>query len=222
VKNLNLTPYKLILLLNPVIRGWGNYFAVGTKRVFSRLDHFIWFRTWRWLRRKFKKVSTKILYSRFYKGSPTDRSWHFHATWNNAVPDLLKRKGKILHLVLLTRLTPGIPGQTFKPTKEVLNESYYVDPRGSINWNVNINEKKSNEVFENLWSKLYNRQQGLCTLCKQDLGYFSSDNLQIHHKKQVVSHPELVHDPKNQELVHISCHKTVPIVKPTSKNSKSD
>jgi RNA-directed DNA polymerase len=41
VENLNLTPYKLILLLNPVIRGWGNYFAIGTKRAFSRLDHFI-------------------------------------------------------------------------------------------------------------------------------------------------------------------------------------
>ena len=27
VKNLNLTPYKLILLLNPIIRYWGNYFG---------------------------------------------------------------------------------------------------------------------------------------------------------------------------------------------------
>ena len=220
VKNLNLTPYKLITLLNPTIRGWGNYFAVGTKRVFSRLDHFIWFRTWRWLRRKFKKVSTKILYSRFYAGSPKDRAWHFHATWNNASPDMLKRKGKLLHIILLTGLTPGVPAQTFKPTKEVLNESYYINNEGSINWNVHINKKKSIGVSENTWAKLYNRQQGLCTLCEQDLGYFSSDNLHIHHKKQVALHPELINDIKNQELVHISCHKTVSVIKPTSKKFK--
>ena len=222
VKNQNLTPYKLILLLNPVIRGWGNYFAIGTKRVFSRLDHFIWFRTWRWLRRKFKKVSTKTIYSRFYAGSTTDRSWHFHATWNNASPDLLKRKGKILHLVLLTRLTPGIPAQTFKPTKEVVNESYFINQKGSINWNVSINRSKSNGVSENLWSKLYNKQQGLCTLCKQDLGYFSGGNLHIHHKEQIALHPKLIHNFENQELVHISCHKTVPIIKPMSKKFKDE
>ena len=222
IKNQNLTPYKLLLLLNPVIRDWGNYFAIGTKRVFSRLDHFIWFRTWRWLRRKFKKVSTKILYSRFYTGSITDKSWHFHATLNNASPELLKRKGKILHLVLLTRLTPGIPAQTFKPTKEVVNESYFINQEGSINWNVSLNKSKFNGVSENLWSKLYNKQKGLCTLCKQDLGYFNSDNLHIHHKRQVAVHPRLIHNFENQELVHISCHKTVLIIKPTSKKFKDE
>ena len=222
LKNLNLTPYKLLLLLNPIIREWGNYFAVGTKRVFSRVDHFIWYRSWRWLRRKFKKVSTKILVSRFYAGAPTGLAWHFHATWNNASQDLLKRKGKILHIILLTRLTPGIPAQAFKPTKEIINESYFINQEGSINWNTSINKYKSKGNYENFWAKLYNKQQGLCTLCKQDLGYFNSDNLQIHHKVQVAVNPKLIHNFENQELVHISCHKTVPILKPTSKNFKGE
>ena len=149
LKNLNLTPYKLLLLLNPIIREWGNYFAVGTKRVFSRVDHFIWYRSWRWLRRKFKKASTKILVSRFYAGAPTGLAWHFHATWNNASKDLLKRKGKILHIILLTRLTPGIPAQAFKPTKEIINESYFINQEGSINWNTSINKYKSKGNYEN-------------------------------------------------------------------------
>ena len=219
VKNLNLTPYKMILLLNPIIRGWGNYYAIGTKRVFSRLDHFIWYRTWRWLRRKFKKVSTKILYSRFYSGAPGSRTWHFHATWNNAALDLLKRKGKLLHIILLVKLTPGIPAQMFKPTNELMNKSYYIDSKGATDWNVYINRKKFIEggTPGNLWSKLYDKQQGLCSLCKQDLGYFSSENLQIHHKVQVALNSELIHKMENQELVHTSCHKTIAIVKPTTK-----
>jgi RNA-directed DNA polymerase len=216
-KNLNLTPYKLILLLNTIIRGWGNYFSVGTKRVFSRLDHFIWFRTWRWLRRKFKKVPTGTRHSRFYAGSDKGRSWHFHATWNNAPIDMSKRKGKILHLILLCHLTPGVPAQMFKPTKELLNQSYYISNEHAINWNVAINKRKTKSMSENVWSKLYNKQQGLCPICKQDLGYFSSEYLHIHHKQQVATNPELINDFKNQELVHISCHKTVQIIKPTSK-----
>jgi hypothetical protein len=30
-------------------------------------------------------------------------------------------------------LTPGIPAQTFKPTKEVVNESYFINQEASIN-----------------------------------------------------------------------------------------
>jgi hypothetical protein len=57
-------------------------------------------------------------------------------------------------------------------------------------------------------------------LCQQDLGYFNSDNLHIHHKEQVAVNPRLIHNFENQELVHISCHKTVPIIKPTRKKFK--
>jgi RNA-directed DNA polymerase len=189
VKNINLTPYKMILLINPIIRGWGNYFAIGTKRVFSRLDHFIWYRTWRWLRRKFKKVSTKTLYSRFYSGQFNDRAWHFHATWNNASPDLLKRKGKVLHIILLCRMTPGVPAQMFKPTNEILNESYYINNERATKWNIAISKRKAKGSSENLWAKLYNKQKGLCGICNQDLGYFSGENLQIHHKQQIATNP---------------------------------
>lgn len=60
-KNLNISPFRLIKILNPIITGWGNYFSIGTLRVFSRLDHFIYYRLWRYLRRKYKKVSTSKL-----------------------------------------------------------------------------------------------------------------------------------------------------------------
>ena len=41
----------LIAKLNPVIRGWSNYFStVVSKVTFSKLDHLIWKRLWRWAR----------------------------------------------------------------------------------------------------------------------------------------------------------------------------
>lgn len=42
--NLNVSPYHLVNVLNPIIRGWGNYFGIGALRIFSRLDHYIWYR----------------------------------------------------------------------------------------------------------------------------------------------------------------------------------
>ena len=109
-------------------------------------------------------------------------------------------------------MTSGVPAQTFKPTKQLLEESWYVNQSNSVNWNVYINQK-FNAKFSNLWTKLYNKQKGLCPLCNYDLGYFNSENLEVHHKKQVSIYPELVHKFENLQLVHKSCHITVPILK---------
>lgn len=42
--------------LNPLLRGWGNYyrFCTGAHAVFGRLDHYIGDRLWRWLMKKHK------------------------------------------------------------------------------------------------------------------------------------------------------------------------
>jgi RNA-directed DNA polymerase len=43
----------LIRLLNPVIRGWGNYFSsVVSKRVFGKMDHLIFKKLWAWAKRR--------------------------------------------------------------------------------------------------------------------------------------------------------------------------
>jgi RNA-directed DNA polymerase len=94
-KNLNISPFRLIKILNPVITGWGNYFSIGTLRVFSRLDHFIYYRLWRYLRRKYKKVPTSKLVDRYFQGieTPSGRTWQFHGIYNEANTDTVKRKG---------------------------------------------------------------------------------------------------------------------------------
>lgn len=46
----------LIWRLNPLIRGWSNYFRTGNaKRAFSRLDHLLWWKTWKRLRTRYKR-----------------------------------------------------------------------------------------------------------------------------------------------------------------------
>nr|AYR06606.1 hypothetical protein [Renouxia sp.] len=65
--NLNLSPYQLICLLNPIIKEWNNYFYFEKLEKLLKLDYFIWFRTWKYLKRKFKKIPIRVLFRKFYK-----------------------------------------------------------------------------------------------------------------------------------------------------------
>jgi len=58
-------PWSLLQLLahlNPILRGWTNYFRFGaSKRTFAYLDHYSWWRVVRWLWKKHKQPSWKRL-----------------------------------------------------------------------------------------------------------------------------------------------------------------
>ena len=211
--NLNVSPYRLVNILNPIIRGWGNYFGIGTLRIFSRLDHYIWYRIWRYLRRKYKKVSTKNLVSRYFQGvhTPSGRTWQFHGTFNSVNKDTMKRKGSVAWILLLSQLNKPVPAQMFSPSKVLVKSTYYIDDLLFNEYNLKVVKLRSKEKSVDRWSLLYKRQEGLCCICGQSLGYLISENLEIHHLKRVsqldVGNPSLK-DVNNLQLVHKSCHKT--------------
>lgn len=61
--------------LNPMLRGWANFYrhAWGAKKVFSFLDHYVWWTIARWLKKK-HRISLKRLYSRYGQRLPGGRS----------------------------------------------------------------------------------------------------------------------------------------------------
>ena len=67
-------------LLNPLLRGWGNYyrFAQGAKKIFSSLDNYVWQTILRWLRKKHSPTSVQHLIDRYAVRLPGRRSkkWH--------------------------------------------------------------------------------------------------------------------------------------------------
>ena len=215
--NLNWSPYKIIESLNPIIRGWGNYFGIGTLRVFSRIDHFIYYRTWRYLRKKFRKVPVGTLIDKFYQKvpTPTGRLWQFHGTWNNSSKNLKTRKGQISWLLILCKLIKPVPAHMFRAKNEVLKVSFYIDPRPYNKWTTWIFERRNVGDISNKWSELYKQQKGICVICKQSLGYLLEENLEIHHIEPV-SKPSLkdeVNQLSNLMLLHKSCHREISVVK---------
>lgn len=51
---------ELIAALNPVLRGWANYFRhAAAKRTFVYLEYYSWWRVGRWLRKKHPRMTWK-------------------------------------------------------------------------------------------------------------------------------------------------------------------
>lgn len=63
-------------LLNPILRGWCNFYrhAWGAKRVFSQIDHYVWWTIYRWLRKKHPTWSKRKLGTRYGWRKPGRRS----------------------------------------------------------------------------------------------------------------------------------------------------
>ncbi len=59
----------LLRSVNPVLRGWCNYFRHGvSSKTFGYLDHFTWWRIFRWLRKRHVGLNTGTLVRRFLPG----------------------------------------------------------------------------------------------------------------------------------------------------------
>jgi group II intron reverse transcriptase/maturase len=54
---------KLLRKLNPLLRGWSNFyrFCSGAKTIFSSLDWYVRDRLWRWMKRKYPKAGARMI-----------------------------------------------------------------------------------------------------------------------------------------------------------------
>jgi group II intron reverse transcriptase/maturase len=70
---------RLIQKLNPILRGWGNYFrfCTGASDLFAGIDHYVGDRIWRWLMKKHQSLGRKKTTIRRLPSSlrPTRRIW---------------------------------------------------------------------------------------------------------------------------------------------------
>lgn len=66
-RNTHMTLAQIITVVNPILRGWVNYFRHAvSKRTFSYLNYYSWWRLIRWLRKKHKGMTWKELRRRYY------------------------------------------------------------------------------------------------------------------------------------------------------------
>jgi len=80
----------LLCKLNAVLIGWRLYYryAVGAWKEFVALDHFVWHRVQRWLRRKHPRRTAQELRRRFIaRPRPTTTTWHDDGVFLRKIAD---------------------------------------------------------------------------------------------------------------------------------------
>jgi len=82
----------LLRKLNPLIRGWANYYRNGaSKRTFTRVDHFVHWQLWRWAKRRHPAKSAAWNLRKYF--SATGRRGIFSVRLNQGTS-----RGKLLRL----------------------------------------------------------------------------------------------------------------------------
>jgi RNA-directed DNA polymerase len=76
-KSLHQRPVNIIRTLNPIIRGWSNYYRhCCCTRTFTHLDHHVWQKLWQWANRRHPNKGKKWVKAKYF--DVTQRSaWNF-------------------------------------------------------------------------------------------------------------------------------------------------
>jgi RNA-directed DNA polymerase len=184
-------PIDVIGYLNPIIRGFGNYYRIGSsKKIMGYFDHQIFQAIWRWSKRRHPNKGKGWIKKKYFKRH-LNREWNFFGSTEN-------RRGKI-KILYLTKAS-DIP--IVRHIKVKGNNSPD-DPTLTKYW-LNRRNKTGKTYWEkgtNL-HKIAQRQKWKCPVCGEHL--FNGEELQTHHIIKVKdggsdSINNLIHQ-------HQSCH----------------
>lgn len=66
-KNKAATQAQVIMLLNPILRGWAMYHRhVVAAATFSKIDHLVWTKLWRWAKRRHPQKGVRWIKARYF------------------------------------------------------------------------------------------------------------------------------------------------------------
>ena len=152
--NKQATAGVLIAKLNPIIKGWVNYYRhVVSKKTFAAIDHAIFKAIWRWSLRRHGNKGKRWVKKKYFK-SIGNRNWIFYGT-------IKGRKEEYQEITLF--LCSKVPIKRHVKVRSKANpydpdwESYFEERQG----NKMLNSVKGNKLLKRIWK----RQSGRCLWC---------------------------------------------------------
>ncbi len=169
----------LISRLNPIIRGWCNYYKGATsKKIFSKLDNLVWKRLWRWCTRRHPNKTGKWVKAKYFKPIGKNK-WLLNANGNEL---LLHNSTEIVRHTKVKGNASPYDGNTY----------YWAARRGK-------HPETSTTV-----AKLLKKQKGKCTFC--GLHFQPEDKIEVdHHKPKAMGGDNKL---SNKRALHRHCHDT--------------
>ncbi len=177
--------------LNPIIRGWGNYYKHGvSKRVFNYVDSQIWKAIWRWCKRRHPNKGSKWVarkYFQTFKG----RQWTFSA--------VVKDRRGVTKTLTLVRLAE-LPIERHIKVKGTASPD---DSSLASYWS--FRQTRSGKSYWDKGSKYYQvakNQNWQCPVCSESL--FNGEQLHTHHILEISDGG--TNEEQNLVHLHQACH----------------
>jgi RNA-directed DNA polymerase len=172
---------EVIKTLNPVIRGWANYYRhSAAKEVFQKVRHAQWQMLWVWAKRRHPNKRSKWVKDRYFK---SDGYWTLHA--DNKAELVKPDQTPITHFTKVTgRNSPYDPAL----------KEYWI-------------ERKKRQVGRETYAKqrlmLLQRQEYRCALCR--VQFIPGEAIETDHI--TLKSQGGTDDLNNERLVHPWCHR---------------
>lgn len=174
----------IIRSLNPLIRGWANYYRPWvSSAVFRDLDRWMATRQWRYLKRQHPNHS---------------KGWCFQHYWGRFNPQRPESTyfGDKASGVYLQQFTK------FSIERHILvkGKASPDDPSLKAYWQ----KRRTKQIKQHMPSRqrIMRKQQGLCPICGESL--FSGESLELHHRLPKAKGGKNTYD--NLVLLHLFCH----------------
>jgi RNA-directed DNA polymerase len=209
-KSFNLTAYQLIANINPIIRGWSNYFNLGNSaRYRDHLRQALYRLCWKWAQKKHPKWGKKTIARTYFHSHTTFKNtiWVFHGTTRkpSRYRSQGRDEGKKIYLVDPTNIISSVCATQFNIPNALLNiHAFHKDHLKIVEF---ISKAKLLSIgkHESYRSKLFKRQKGMCAACNKMIEIGETN---IHHAVPI-SEGGSVSMLTNMILIHPWCHKEI-------------
>jgi RNA-directed DNA polymerase len=188
--NPNTNAYNMIKELNPVLRGWSNYFrAVVSKEIFGSVAWFLWHSLFRWAKRKHRAIGVKEVLKKYFRKCGNRTFVFYGKIGDNELQLFDLANVKIIRHSLGKNLNPFLTenGEYFFKRKHGQNKSQWDKHR----WN------------------LLKRTKSVCPVCNQLIVF--GQEMDMHHILAKKFAKEL--GAENLVALHRECHHQVTYTK---------
>jgi RNA-directed DNA polymerase len=204
LKHKGQAPQVVIKELNPITRGWANYYRpFVSSEVFSDLDHFMWHRAWRYAKRRHPQKNHQWIAKKYFgeQEGPSQNRWRFYGLVGKEVKlFLLKFSDKeiIRHVMIKNNMAPDNPSKTASEywEKRLANKQY-------LQWGGYQSRLK-----------LSKKQYHVCPICNDSL--HNDEELHVHHIKPKKLGGKDTYG--NMVILHELCHRQIHSLKLSEKD----
>ena len=185
IKELSNAPIeKIILSLNPILTGWGNYYRhCVSKHIFEHIDDYVWNKMWRWTARKHPTKGGK-----YRRDLYLTKGWRFYN--RDTSKEIIKMR--------------NIPINRFVKVKR---DKRVYDAKATLYWeNREYKNAKNNIHGSKTLTMLFKAQLGKCAYCNQPLTATQIKDRAIHKHHLMPRSLGGNWKPSNLRILHSDCH----------------